>query len=834
MRPIPGLILFAACAFHCAAITFNCSTLNVPGTPTGINNSGLIVGTSGGSHGYLRDTSGNVTTIDYPGGGPTRLFTINNNGTSVGVSSDSSGSVYFTRDLAGNFHTFTLPAPYNSGSLFAPIYGINDAGAISGFNGTFFILNPDGTAVSIPAASGTSLAGSINNASQMMETAPPGSNGGASAIGAPGASTVPIRWNDPSASAVTAFGLNNPGSVVGFVGHYLKAPPFGPPWTGFVRDPSGVFSSLVCQGWSNIQPYAVNDNGIVTGVYTVSSTTGYFIATPLPGSAQYNASVTSVDFGEVPALQVSAPMTFTISNSGNTRMDIGGIRLKGEPSLITSPSFAASACMNQGAPVASLGPGASCVVSVTVVPSNPFPAPVGTHLTDVVLIDDSAPNSPHMIPVSATLVTAIPQPPPPQPPVCTTSGLISGPPRQINFTIQDSSVGLQSITVVSSTNATAQIPSFSSGTTAPVTVPMTESDLQHLSSLTLQATSVAGLQTSCSADIAGGANQWIGLGATIIGKPAIILDWNGQLEAFARGSDRSLLHSMQNSDGETWSAWGSLGGVIVSDPAVTVNPAGGLEVFAIGTDQALWHIWQSAPGEGWSSWSSLGGVLTAAPSVVSIFDTMEVFTSGPDHAVWHNRYGSDGNWSGWSSIGGYILSGPVAATNGEQIEVFARGGDQSLWQIVNSSPMSPAWSDWRPVGGGEFIGIPAVAVNADGAFELFLKRPDQSVWHNAEPEAGSQRWNGWDSLGGYLESNPAANLNADGRLEVFGRGGDNALWHKTQLSPGGSWGEWGSFGGVLADGLATAASQDGRLGVYGRAPDSTLWGIAQVFPGAWN
>jgi hypothetical protein len=59
-----------------------------------------------------------------------------------------------------------------------------------------------------------------------------------------------------------------------------------------------------------------------------------------------------------------------------------------------------------------------------------------------------------------------------------------------------------------------------------------------------------------------------------------------------------------------WSGWDSLGGVITSDPAVELNADGRLGAFARGSDNALWHIWQTLPHAGpWSAWDSLGGIL---------------------------------------------------------------------------------------------------------------------------------------------------------------------------------------------------------------------------------
>src|SRR5947209_3405148 len=58
------------------AASHDCRMLNVPGVATGINNAGVIVG-SGGGHGFIRDTAGNDTTVDFPGQANTQLLAIN-------------------------------------------------------------------------------------------------------------------------------------------------------------------------------------------------------------------------------------------------------------------------------------------------------------------------------------------------------------------------------------------------------------------------------------------------------------------------------------------------------------------------------------------------------------------------------------------------------------------------------------------------------------------------------------------------------------------------------------------------------------------------------------
>jgi hypothetical protein len=322
MRRLCGMFPLLAFALTCGATTFNCMNISVPGTPTGINNSGFIAGSTPDGHGYVRDPAGNITLVDYPGLSSTRLLTINNNGVAVGYAGFPPQTAVFTRDLSGTV-TPINPAPWTNGLTSypgsSPLYGTNDSGAISAVTGgSLFILNPDGTTIPVPAVQGAApvMPGALNNSLLMLEGVPVAANG-YPALGGPGLQPVPVSPNDPTGAAAWAFGLNNTGTSVGYIGQYVKSPPFGPPWQSLERDSSGVFSSIICNGLQNLQPYAINDNGTVTGTYMGGSTPEYFLANPVPGLAQFSDSVSSIAFGVVPWNQSGAPVPVVITNSGN-------------------------------------------------------------------------------------------------------------------------------------------------------------------------------------------------------------------------------------------------------------------------------------------------------------------------------------------------------------------------------------------------------------------------------------------------------------------------------------------------------------------------------------
>jgi hypothetical protein len=175
MRRLCGMFPLLALALTCGATTFNCMNLSVPGTPTGINNSGFIAGSTPDGHGYVRDPAGNITLVDYPGLSSTRLLTINNNGVAVGYAGFPPQTAVFTRDLSGTVSPIN-PAPWTNGLTSypgsSPLYGINDSGAISAVTGgSLFILNPDGTTIPVPAVQGAApvMPGALNNSLLMLE-----------------------------------------------------------------------------------------------------------------------------------------------------------------------------------------------------------------------------------------------------------------------------------------------------------------------------------------------------------------------------------------------------------------------------------------------------------------------------------------------------------------------------------------------------------------------------------------------------------------------------------------------------------------------------------------
>jgi probable HAF family extracellular repeat protein len=191
----------------------NFITLNLPGSPSGLNDSGQIVGTTkppylgGPRHGYLF-SGGSTTMFDVPGAFGTFASGINGSGQVVG---SYFGSSRFSPShgylLSGSQYT-TLDAP---GAFSTELFGINAAGQIVGgsSNGAFLLTGGRYITLAVPGAIGTSPVG-INDSGQIVGTWADGGthsfvydNGSYTTLAVPG-------------SIVTfADGINDAGQIVG-------------------------------------------------------------------------------------------------------------------------------------------------------------------------------------------------------------------------------------------------------------------------------------------------------------------------------------------------------------------------------------------------------------------------------------------------------------------------------------------------------------------------------------------------------------------------------------------------------------------------------------------
>ena len=253
------------------------------------------------------------TTIDYPGGSATDLFSINNAGVMAGGHSEQFG---FIRDINGQFTEINVP-----GSTFTEINKINDNGIASGdFFDTdgyshAFQRAPDGTINVLPdiatnpalfwafntSSSGTVVGvwsqdftfatwraysyeggvysdyiypgalrtqfNDINDAGQIV-----GRFSDASGVfhGLLIDGTTTLVIDVPGADSTHAFALNNNGDIAGY---YTK----GDDVHGFVLD-DGIFTTIDVPSETGTRVYDINDKGQLVG----TSDERGFLANPVP------------------------------------------------------------------------------------------------------------------------------------------------------------------------------------------------------------------------------------------------------------------------------------------------------------------------------------------------------------------------------------------------------------------------------------------------------------------------------------------------------------------------------------------------------------------------
>jgi hypothetical protein len=182
---------------------------------------------------------------------------------------------------------------------------------------------------------------------------------------------------------------------------------------------------------------------------------------------------------------------------------------------------------------------------------------------------------------------------------------------------------------------------------------------------------------------------------------------DGKLQMFARGSDGSLLTSVQDENGD-WGAWVGLGGGIHGEPVVFRNANGVLQVLVIGLDHAVWQRQQvSASTNSWSAWASTGSATVQSIDVELDNSGVAVIVGrGLDWAVWKGVQGAAGgtSWT-WESLGGGVISAPnLLVRNDGSLEVLARGLDDMFWHRVHTGL---TWTPWAQVGSGSSSSLAA-------------------------------------------------------------------------------------------------------------------------------
>jgi len=214
----------------------NSKTGGVAGTQAlGMNSAGVIVGdyvNQGILHGFVRDASGHVTSLDLAGHLETVAVGINDSGT-VALQVDDGGFLNFGSFLRASDGTLTrLAFP---GTLGTAVTALNDDGTTVG--GYFDAANVVHGWIRNPVGVYTSL-------------------------------------DDPNYDRIGPWGLSNSGWAVGELD-------VGASTQAFVRDPQGNLTAFDVPGAASTLAFDINDQGLIVGQYCEAGGTCHgFLATP--------------------------------------------------------------------------------------------------------------------------------------------------------------------------------------------------------------------------------------------------------------------------------------------------------------------------------------------------------------------------------------------------------------------------------------------------------------------------------------------------------------------------------------------------------------------------
>jgi len=319
-----------------------------------------------------------------------------------------------------------------------------------------------------------------------------------------------------------------------------------------------------------------------------------------------------------------------------------------------------------------------------------------------------------------------------------------------------------------------------------------------------------------------------------------------ELELYALGEDRSLLHKRQLCTGG-WTKWTSMGGVFASGPKVVMNFNNEAEIFILGADKTLWHKKSvTRNSTQFTPFKTMGGHFSTGPTATTDSEGLiHVFVRGMDRALWHKMQKRlpDGTlgWHDWVSLGGTLTSSPESLTDPEGlVHVFARGMNRALLHkhtVVNETYFI-SWSPWESLGGNLASAPKSVSLsNGVNFVELYARAADKGLWRkrqllDADNLDEPVKWSVWEALGGIFSSGPAAIVNSHGNLDVFGRGTDKAIWHKQQVVSNDEgaeeWTKWESLGGIVSTTPAVAKEDEGLVHVFARGVDRAVWAKYQV------
>jgi hypothetical protein len=299
MKALITLCVFSSSAF--SSTIYSVTSFTIPGSEVvlnQINDTGEIAGymfpSSGGSVSAFVLSAGGIITVLPLSGGEVQAYGINNFGQVTGFA-NAPGFIYYPDG------TSTLFSVAGS-NLITEGKGINDAGEVVGVvestsGGSTvnhgFLRAPNGTLTifDVPGTNITDLEG-INDSGEIVGSYED-SNGVShgftmEANGADFTSFDECNYEPgrafPEGTIATA--INNSGEVAGFCFSQTGA-------VGFIREPDGSFSTYgldpnpALGNLTNTAFYGINDEDVLTGLYSVDNRTTAFIATPVPEASTF-------------------------------------------------------------------------------------------------------------------------------------------------------------------------------------------------------------------------------------------------------------------------------------------------------------------------------------------------------------------------------------------------------------------------------------------------------------------------------------------------------------------------------------------------------------------
>ncbi len=166
-------------------------------------------------------------------------------------------------------------------------------------------------------------------------------------------------------------------------------------------------------------------------------------------------------------------------------------------------------------------------------------------------------------------------------------------------------------------------------------------------------------------------------------------------------------------------------------------------------------------------------------------NTLAVFVTGGNNALYYQKWQSSGGWQGWQNLGGNLATSPAAAARSSSaIDVVVRGSNGTPYERSTTNSGS-TWGGWQKLSGTLADGMgPALTARA-GALDLFVTGSNRALYHLTW---GSSGWStSWEKLDGYLTSSPAVTSRSSTTMDVFVCGSSGIIYERSYNS---GWAAW--------------------------------------------